>query len=86
MRDRFDSFDEFLNTLYRGNEVILEYNEHKFSIFPFWNNDVVSGFYIGEMYKTFSLCKNSTELKKYTIFGDMFFDIFMKMKVIDSVL
>lgn len=49
--DLYKSFDEFYNTMLRGNEVEFIYNEKHFYILPhFDENEKVTGVCLGEAY------------------------------------
>lgn len=82
----FLSFDEFVETLYRGNEVILEYKENQYSITPSWSGDVVNGFYINKVYDEVFVCATPMELANFMIEGSSFAQLFPQMKVIDRVI
>ncbi len=82
----FASFSEFIETMYRGNEVILAYNGKKYSITPKWYLGKVYGFCIGLCYGDFYICNDRKELSEFIIDDKRFVDIFDKMTVIDRVI
>ena len=78
---QFKNFDSFVETLYRGNEVILEHLGVKYFI---EKDGSKPGFYIcvGEGCCEEHECSTDTELAQFVIAGEPFSNIFPKMKVL----
>ena len=81
MDKRYDSICE---SLMRGNEIQFVYNSEQFFLMPYWDNNIICGFYIGKSYGDDMTVLNRKTLKDYSIQGKRFIDIVEDFDIVDS--
>ena len=77
----YKSFDEFYNTILRGNEIEFKYKEKKYFLLPYFNGEKVVGISFGEFGSEDELiCLSKEQLYNLKINDALFHEI---LSVID---
>lgn len=80
----YKRYDSICDSLMRGNEIQFVYNSEQFFLMPYWDNNIICGFYIGKSYGNDMTVLNRKTLKEYSIQGKRFIDIVEDLDIIDS--
>ena len=80
----YNSFDEFFDTFFRGNEIEFLYQNKRFYILPIYNEDKsVMGVSIGIAYgKTELICLSKNELYNAWIDKSIFGNILQEIEIV----
>lgn len=84
MEEKFISYEELSETMYRGNEVVFEYSGISYGIFPMYcqEENAINGFIIGRSYEDDETWYNTMdELGTYEICGKQLKDIITEVDI-----
>lgn len=70
---KYSSFDDFYDTMFRGNEIEFKYDDKLYYVLPYFHDNEISGIMFGESAKEQNkICLTKNELY-YADIGDSFF-------------
>lgn len=83
----FSSFDEMVETLDRGNEIVFELNSERYFVLPNWESNKISGYVIGHAYSDDeTVCPSKEALADYLICGTVFARAFGQITIIERTI
>ena len=81
----FESYDEFRESLSRGNEIQFLFDKELYYIHPHWNVHTLDGYVIGKCYGDSFVVVSADSLDDYLIQGVKFVDAFSLIEIVDRV-
>ncbi len=83
----FNSYDEFCETMHRGNEIIFKFHDRVFTVCPHYLNDqIIDGCIIGEAYSDNFDVVPFSSLSMFCVLGKALGDIIGEIEVLDRVI
>lgn len=82
----FHSYDDFCETMHRGNEVLFKYHDHIFTVCPHWSTESIDGCIIGEANSDDFHVVLFSSLRYFPVLGKAFGDIICDIEVLDRVI
>ena len=82
--DLYQTFEDFYNSFFRGNEVEFLYNGNRFCIFPKYNSSKrVIGVFVGKAYDEQEIfCASKEELYKASLGDSSLGEAIEKIKIV----